>query len=124
MGGMPDVVTSGIRSSIEAVTVDACAPGSTDTRGVGFAAAAPENFPRAKPAPYFNRTLRRRPHSLHQNVIASAGGHPLAHQSQPAAAEKPHLAGPGSRARMRPHPCFNRALPLFPRKSGMSPFTA
>src|SRR5688500_19846510 len=63
---------------IEAVTADACAPGSTDTRGVGFAAAAPENFPRAKPAPYFNGTLRRRPHSLHQNVIASAGGHPLA----------------------------------------------
>src|SRR5688572_25724215 len=81
MGGMPDVVTSGIRSSIEAVTADACAPGSTDTRGVGFAAAAPENFPRAKPALYFNGTLRYRPHSPHENVIASAGGHPLAHQS-------------------------------------------
>ena len=74
---MPDVVATRDPVLIQAVTADACAPGSTDTGGVGFAAAAPEHFVRAKPALCFKGTLRRRPLSLHQNVIASAGGLPL-----------------------------------------------
>src|SRR5688572_22498552 len=69
MGGIPDVVATGIRGSIEAVTVDACAPGSTDTRGVGFAAAALFNYVARSRLSASMGLFANAPHSLRQDVF-------------------------------------------------------
>src|SRR5688572_17596446 len=66
---MPDLAVTGIRASIEAVTVDACAPGSLDTRGVGFAAAALFNYVARSRLSASTGLFANAPHSLRQDVF-------------------------------------------------------
>ncbi len=131
LGDMPDLAATRIRGSIDAVTVDACAPGSPDTRGVGLRSGGSGALPPCKAGSPL-QTDSSPPPDTHcaQTVFVSAGGHPLANktaisrrgETTPRGAGIPGAHAPPIPTSIQPRPLFlgNQECPLSSPSSGLA----